>query len=379
MSYTPHKKKIMFAITRSHWGGAQRYLYDLATHLPQNEFEIQAIMGKGGALADKLAEAKIPVHFFDTKRGIGIVQEIKTFITLLSIFRKEKPDIVHLNSSKMGGLGALAARLSGVPHIVFTVHGWAFHEDRSFLERNLILLSSWISSLMHHTIICVSDYDKRAAQKLPFIYKKCVTIKNAIRTPELLDKIKARTLLKKESGIESGPQYTWIGTIAELTKNKGLTHLIRSLGTMPHRAWTCVIIGEGEERQKLKRKIVRLGLEKNIFLAGHIQNAQSFLNAFDIFVLPSVKEGFPYALLEAGSAGLPVVASDVGGVPEIIHGGKTGLLAEPKNEAMLASHIQTLMENPKLRNHFGTALNEKIGKEFRFENTLAQTIEAYKK
>ncbi|MDP2676419.1 MAG: glycosyltransferase family 4 protein [bacterium] len=374
-----NKKKIIFAITRSHWGGAQRYLHDIAIHLPKNEFYVQAVMGNEGMLAESLRKENIPVHTFQTTRGIGIFQEIKTFFALWELFRNEKPDIVHLNSSKMGGLGAFAARLAGVPRVVFTAHGWAFHENRPFWQTYLILFSSWASSLLHHAIICVSDYDKRAAKRLPFAYKKCVTIKNAVREPVFLEKKEARGLLKKEYGVQPPAKSIWVGTIAELTKNKGILHLIHALGRIPERSWTCVIIGEGEKRQELRKKIARLGLEKNIFLAGHIKDAPTLLKAFDIFVLPSIKEGFPYALLEAGSARLPVIASEVGGVPEIIHGGKTGLLTPPKNEYMLTSHIQTLMDNAKLRNHFGTALNEKIGKEFRFDTMLAQTIEAYKK
>jgi len=373
------KKKIIFAITRSHWGGAQRYVYDIATHLPKGEFDVQATMGNEGALADALRKDAIPIHTFQTTRGIGITQEIKTFLALWKLFRNEKPDIVHLNSSKMGGIGALAARMSGVPQVVFTAHGWAFHEDRPFWQKRLILFSSWISSLLHHDIICVSDYDKRSAKKLPFADAKCTTIKNAVRQPDFLEKAKARALLKKEYGVAPPPRAIWVGSIAELTKNKGLPHLLRALGRIPERSWASVIIGDGEERQELRKEIVRLGLEKNVFLVGHIAHASTLLKAFDIFVLPSLKEGFPYALLEAGSARLPVIASEVGGVPEIIHGGKTGLLAPPKNEYMLTNHLQTLMENPTLRKHFSEALHEKIQKEFQFERMLEYIQGVYKK
>jgi len=279
----------------------------------------------------------------------------------------------------MGGVGALAARLAGVPRIVFTAHGWAFHEERPFWQKHLIYLSSWVSSLMHHKIICVSDYDKRAAKKLPFADKKSSTIKNAIVEPEFIEKTKARAYFKKEYGLAPAPRSVWIGTIAELTKNKGIPHLIRALGRIPERSWTCIIIGEGEEREALEKEIRRFGLENNIILAGHIDTASSLLKAFDIFILPSLKEGFPYALLEAGSAKLPVIASEVGGVPEIIHGGKTGLLAAAGDEFTLTNHIQMLMDNAALRTHFSEALYEKIQKEFRIEQMFEQVQNIYKK
>lgn len=379
MTLSQNKKKIIFVITRSQWGGAQRYVYDLATHLPREKFEVQAAMGRGGALADKLTNAGVPVYLFDATRNIGFLQEIKTFVALFQLFRKERPDIVHLNSSKIGGVGAVAARIARVPRIIFTAHGWAFHEDRSWFERSLILASSWLSSLFHDSIICVSDYDHAASKKLPFAERKCVTIKNALHNPQCIEKTKARHIIKKENKLSPSQRTLWVGAISELIPNKGLIHLIRALGRIPSKNWFCVIFGEGKERERLQRAIYRFGLAKNMALAGYRENAQSLLKAFDIFVLPSTKEGFPYALLEAGSAGLPVIASEVGGIPEIIHGGKTGLLIPPKNEKDLTNALSLLLTKPELRAHFGNALCEKIEKEFGFDAMLAQTINLYEK
>ncbi|MBI4114296.1 MAG: glycosyltransferase family 4 protein [Candidatus Niyogibacteria bacterium] len=373
------KKKIIFVITRSHWGGAQRYLYDLAVHLPKNEFDVMAVIGNSGPLADRLGDAGIPVELFEATREVRIFQELKTFFRLLAIFRNERPDIVHLNSSKIGGIGAVAAWLMGVPKIVFTVHGWGFHEDRPMLQKLLIYFFSWLSSLFHHHIICVSDSDRIAARKLPFVHKKCITIRNALTHHEFIEKALARDFFKKQFHIKIPARVIWIGTIAELIPNKGLHYLINALSAIPKKSWISIIIGEGKERAALEKEIRERGLENTVFLAGHIDNASQYLKAFDIFVLPSTKEGSPYALLEAGHASLPVIASEVGGVPEIIHGGKTGLLFPAKNEKMLASHIKTLIENAKFRKHFGEALHKNIGEDFVFEIMLSQTTEVYKK
>ena len=119
-------KKILFLITKANWGGAQRYVFDLATAL-RNEFDISVAFGQEGLLAKKLREAQIttfPIRAL--QRDVSISSDVKSFLELMRLFRVEKPDVVHLNSSKAAGVGALAARLAGVPRIIFTAHGWPF-------------------------------------------------------------------------------------------------------------------------------------------------------------------------------------------------------------------------------------------------------------
>ena len=126
-------KKILFVITKSNWGGAQKYVYDLANelHRPNAEFEVAVAFGQEGQLAGKLREAGITTHpIRSLQRDVSVIADIKSFFELLRLFKTQKPDIAHLNSSKVGGLGALAARVAGVPKIIFTVHGWPFWETR---------------------------------------------------------------------------------------------------------------------------------------------------------------------------------------------------------------------------------------------------------
>ena len=108
------KQKILYLITKSNWGGAQRYVYDLATNLPKEKFDISVVAGGSGPLIQKLNEAKIrTIVFAQLSRDIRTFDDIKTFFMLISLFRKERPDIIHLNSSKIGGLGSVAGRISG--------------------------------------------------------------------------------------------------------------------------------------------------------------------------------------------------------------------------------------------------------------------------
>ena len=303
------KKKILYVITKSNWGGAQRYVYDLATTLPKSEFEVSVAFGQPGLLAKKLQENGITTHpIASLQRDVSLAADIKSFFELLRLFRTEKPDVVHLNSSKAAGIGALAARLAGVPRIIFTAHGWPFWEQRNSISRGLIYLFSWLTALLAHSVIVVSNYDLRVAQKMPFIGHKTARIYNGIdfNAP----------LYSADIVRHSFPKGVHItGTIGELTRNKNQIALIEKARKNPE--MYVAIVGDGEDRLFLKKKVDEYGIGDRVKLMG-FQLASTVLKGFDIFALPSIKEGLPYVLLEAKAAGLPIEANRVGGVGEIL-------------------------------------------------------------
>ncbi len=302
-------KKILLVITKSNWGGAQRYVYDLATALPKTEFEVSVAFGQPGRLADELRRAGIATHpITSLQRDVSVSADIKSFFELLRLFRTKKPDIVHLNSSKAGGIGALAARLAGVPKIIFTAHGWPFWEVRNFLSRALIYFFSWLTALLSHKVIVVSDYDLSVAKKMPFIGHKAIRIYNGI---DFNFSLGSGDVIRHS--FPKGARIT--GTIGELTRNKNQIALIEEAKDSPE--MYVAIVGDGEDRQYLMKKIHEYGLESRVKIMG-FHWASEVLRGFDVFALPSIKEGLPYVLLEAKAVGLPIVANQVGGVGEIL-------------------------------------------------------------
>ena len=301
-------KKLLFLITKATWGGAQRYVYDLATSL-RNEFEVSVAFGPEGLLARKLHEAQIPTFPIKSlQRDISISNDVRSFFELRRLFRTQKPDIVHLNSSKAAGVGALAARLEGVPQIIFTAHGWPFWEQRNSISRGLIFLLSWLTALLSHKIIVVSEYDLTVARKMPFVRNKSVRIYNGI---DLHSPLGTADVVRHS--FPNGVHIT--GTIGELIKNKNQIALIEEAKNNPN--MYVAIVGDGEDRKHLKKKIQEYGLDTRVKLFGFMV-ASSVLRGFDTFALPSIKEGLPYVLLEAKAAGIPIVANRVGGVSEIL-------------------------------------------------------------
>jgi glycosyltransferase involved in cell wall biosynthesis len=303
------RKKLLFVITKSNWGGAQRYVYDLATALPASEFAVLVALGQPGQLETKLVKAGIATFQIQSlQRDISVTAEIKSFFELFRLFRTERPDIVHLNSSKAAGLGALSARLAGIPRIIFTAHGWPFWEQRNSASRALIYFFSWLTALLSHTIIVVSDYDLKVARNMPFVAHKTIRIYNGIDTHMQFG---SGDVIRKS--FPKGVRIT--GTIGELNKNKNQIALIEQAKNDPH--LYVAIVGDGENYPYLKKKIEEYGLETMVKLFGFMP-ASDVLRGFDVFALPSIKEGLPYVLLEARLAGLPIVANRVGGVGEIV-------------------------------------------------------------
>lgn len=301
-------KKVLFLITKGTWGGAQRYVFDLATNVPKDRFQVVVAYGEAGKLSGDLqAEGIQTYQVHSMGRDVSPFSDIKSFWSIYKGIRKGRPDVVHLNSSKAAALGALAARLAGVKNIVFTVHGWPFGEQRNLLSKIIIWKISWLTALLSHYVICVSEYDLKLARRMPFIAKKTIRIYNGIGPMTLGSGDGIRTAFPRSAKIT--------GTIGELTKNKNHMALIEKARHTPD--MYVAIVGEGEDRTLLERKIREYGLEERVKLFGFMPAAEA-LGGFDTFVLPSLKEGLPYVLLEAKAAGLPIVANRVGGVGEIL-------------------------------------------------------------
>lgn len=372
------KTKVLYVITKGVWGGAQKYVYSLAVNLPKEQFEPVVVCGQGGILKEKLLEQNTRVIEIDNlKRDISILSEFKSFVKLAQIIKDEKPDVIHLNSPKASGLGALAGRLFGIKKIVFTAHGWTFNEDRNILSKSIIWLLSWVTVVLSHKVIVIASREKSQALNMPFVSKnKIELIRNGIEKIDFLEKVDARKKLLPELYSNFENNTMWIGTMAELQKNKGYKYIIEALSKVV-KPFVFVALGEGEERKNLENLIREHRLEEKVFLIGFKDKSPQYLKAFDIFTLTSIKEGLPYTLIEAGFASLPVVSSNTGGIPDIIDNTVNGILTESKNVSGIKNAIENLIENVEMRENYGNKLREKVEQEFSLDKMLEKTIQLY--
>lgn len=302
--------KILYGVTKSSWGGAQRYVFDMATAAQKAGFEVVVACGGEGTLVTKLAEAGVRTITLSIHNEASFSAILNTKREFEKVLSKEKPDILHLNSSLVGIGGALAARSASgrnnIQRVIFTDHGWAFKEARSLPARIAIWLISWATVCLVDRVIAVSDDELVLTRRMPFVGHKAVRIYNGI---DLNMQFGTGEIIR--NAFPAGVHIT--GTVGELTKNKNQIALIEQAKQAPD--MYVAIVGEGALRTELESKIKDYGLENRVKLFG-FQPAADVMKGFDTFVLPSIKESLGYVILEARVAGLPVRANPVGGIPE---------------------------------------------------------------
>ena len=362
--------RILYIITQADSGGAQNYVLALARHF-------------GGAIAagneaEELFETakNLNLTTFNLqhlKRNISPYHDLMAIWEIRQLIQSYEPDIVHLNSSKAGILGSFAC-LGLKTKVVFTAHGFVFNEPLSWPVRSFYLALEKEASRYRDQIITVSDADKESALRFNLMApEKITTIHNGMAPIHFLTKEEAAAQLDLPANA------FLFATIANLYKTKGMDLLLESIALLKAQVQEkCkfIIFGYGPEEQFLTSKIKTLQLNSRVILAGKTYRANQYLKAFHAYVLPSRKEGFPYALLEAAQAGLPILATKTGGIPEAL--GENGLYAENGNPADLAKKIELLVEDSALREKLAALSLERV-KLFTLDKMLVETERVYKK
>ncbi len=374
------KAKIIFVVTKAGLGGAGKYVFDVATAF-KDEFDVVVACGGTGPLTEKCDATGIRTLSIDSfQRDVSFTKEFRAFAEFFSILKREQPQIVHLNSSKAGGTGAFAARVYNLLHpkrkcrIIFTAHGWAFKEERGAVQTFLIRLLSWITVLLSHKVITVSEDDRTRALWMPFVTKKLITIRNGTIEPIFKNREESRKRLQIK--VE---ERLIVGIVAELHKNKGLLYALAAIEECAKKNihLDMYILGEGDDRKQLEVLIHMKDLTDHVHLLGRIPDASMYLYAFDIFLLPSIKEGLPYTILEAGFARLPVIATHVGGIPEVIDDMQSGILIRPRSGHEIADALTLLVHDVEKRKILGEALYEKVSREFTLSRMVADIRGVY--
>ena len=397
------KKKILFLVTQSEFGGAQRFIYRLITNLDLAKYDISIAAGPEGNNADGLLfnlqnkGFKIfPLKFL--KRAINPIIDFWGLLEIYRLIKKEKPDILFLCSTKAGILGSLAATLIPKsyllnPKIIYRIGGWTFNDPWPKWKKNLYLWLEKKTAKFKDFIVNNAESDRQQAIRLGIKPKReIITIYNGIDTGSLrfLPSDEARSFLEgKIQSSLSRSQFTprstplnagvkgrckgdlkaVIGTIANFYPPKGLEYLIEAAKLLDDPQKKFIIIGEGTGRMELEDLIKKNNLN-NVFLIGAMSDAWKYLKAFDIFVLPSVKEGFPWTIIEAMAAGVPVIATNVGAVPEIIENNESGILIEPRDPKIIADSIEKLINNKDLIEKFAQNGRKVVEDKFSLEQMV---------
>jgi glycosyltransferase involved in cell wall biosynthesis/nucleoside-diphosphate-sugar epimerase len=360
-----NKPVLAYVITRSELGGAQGHVHDLIKSL-HNDYQLHLIVGNLGWLADKCDELGVSVHHLPTlTRSINFIKDVTAVKELVQTIEKIKPDLIHAHSSKAGIIARLAGKICNVP-VVFTAHGWGFDPNAPKLRRNIALAAEKMLAKFANKIICVSESDRQLAINLGVVKAdRVVTIHNGI-----------------DAGVElpvsnTTATSTQLIMVARFNKQqKDQTTLMKAIKQVD-RDINVLFVGTGPDFEEAKNTAKELDILSKASFLGDRLDVPQLLAQSQIFVLSTHYEGLPISILEAMRAGLPIIATNVNGIPEQVVDGKTGLLVERQDVDGLAAAITTLVDNPTLCQKMGSEGIDKLQREFTIDEMVASTKALY--
>lgn len=375
------RARVIHVITRLDFGGAQQNTLHTVSHLDPELFDVLLVTGRGGQLDDTAAERCAParLRWLDSLvREISPAQDVLAFLQLASLFLQERPDVVHTHSSKAGILGRLAARLAGVPVIIHTYHGFGFNDFQPRLAKWLYVLLERLCCRSSDSLIFVSranvEYARAHGLGRPERYK---LIRSGVDLSAFPARLSDRAAKKAQLGF--GRHKPLVVSIGNLKPQKNPADFLavaqKVSAELPDAEF--LFIGDGPLRTKLEYQVIASGLHNRFALPGWRTDAAEWLAAADVFVLTSLWEGLPRALVEAMKSGLPCVCYAADGVVDVLQDGVNGYLVSPGAVSAAAGRVVSLLKDPALRQSLGQAAAASIGPEFDISGMVAAQERLY--
>ncbi|TLY36745.1 MAG: glycosyltransferase family 4 protein [Nitrospirae bacterium] len=381
------RRYVLHLITRMDGGGSARNTFLTAIGHDRKQFRVGLIHGRPVPLtaeeaavmkADLKLLSQAGVRVFEVPalvREVRPILDARATVALWRLLCRERPALVHTHTSKAGVVGRLAAWLARVPVVIHTPHGHIFYGYYGAAASALIRLVERLLAKITDRIVTLTDRGAEEHVRLHIAgMEKFVTIHSGIDLAHFRSVQVDPAVKRKELGLP--PDGAIVGTVGRLVPIKGLEWLLKAapqvLAQFPQACF--VIIGDGPLLGELRQLTSKLGIGLRVVFLGAREDVPECLAALDLFVLPSLNEGMGRVLLEAMAVGCPVVATRVGGIPDIVADGTTGLLVPPRDERALAEAILTLLRDRSRRAAYGEAARRHIDGRFDVE-TMVRSVE----
>ncbi|HHW03881.1 MAG TPA: glycosyltransferase family 4 protein [Thermoanaerobacterales bacterium] len=358
-------KKVLHVITDTNIGGAGRYLFNLLSGWDYDRYEVMVACPAGGQLEEQLRQKNIKVFELSGGEKSLKFEHIKE---LMGIISREKIDIVHTHASFAG---RIAGKLSGC-RVVLTRHGLG-QCKKGFVQRTI---TGILSRIFTDAIIAISRAVKISMMETGVPADMIKIIYNGIDVSEF-NSIEPR--LKKEFNlVEKSPI---VGIVARLVPEKGYEYALKAMPAVLKKfpGAVMVIVGDGPLRKALEDLCLDLGIHEHVIFLGYQDRVETLEADFDVFLLPSVSEGLGLSLLEAMALAKPVVATEVGGIPEVVKSGVNGLLVPPRDPSAIAEAIIRILSSKQMAYSLGQAAKNTVFDRFSARYMAEKTMEVYDK
>jgi glycosyltransferase involved in cell wall biosynthesis len=357
--------KVAHVVEDLKMGGIERIIENIVMSLDSQRFEIDVLcLSGGGAIADKLVANKKNVEILNFTNYHNPLSVVKVATWL----KRKKIDIVHTHAYPAGVLGRVAAILAGVPCIFHHIHSTYFN-----LNKRNHLIERFLSRFTKKVICCSEAVRRFVSEKEGIPKVKLIVIYNGIPEPKLVKSSVANNLKKDLSIPQDAPV---IGSVASLVPHKGHKYLLNAF-TKVDNAYL-LLIGDGFLRKELENKASKLNITNRVIFAGSKLDITLYMQLMDIVVLPSSeREGLGISLIEAMALSKPVVATNIGGIPEVVDDSRTGILVIPRDGDALANAINKLLQSPDITHRMGLEGRDKYAKMFTLSHMLRRIEELY--
>ncbi|MBI3554500.1 MAG: glycosyltransferase family 4 protein [Elusimicrobia bacterium] len=370
MAHDSRKIKVVHVITRLDLGGAQQNTLHTVRHLDASRFEVLLVCGRGGPLEGEVAAMPPEAHWralfmSSLVRHIHPGLDLLAFLQLVSLFHSERPDVVHTHSSKAGVLGRLAAAAAGVPCVVHTYHGFGFNDYQSPWIKAFYVWAERLCCALSDALIFVSnanrDYARRHRLGRPDRYR---LIRSGIKLSDFPASVENPGQKKASLGL--GMHKPLVLSVGNLKpqKNPGDFVALAEKVAAAGRDCSFLYIGDGPLRRRLEYLLIATGLGNRFALPGWRRDIPELMAVADVFVLTSLWEGLPRALVEAMKSGLPCVCYATDGVLDLLEDGVNGFVVPQGNVTLLGERVARLLADEDLRRRIGRKAAESIGEEF---------------
>ena len=359
--------KIVYVVTRADAvGGASIHVRDLARAMRERGHEATVLVGGRGPVTAQFEAAGVPFESLRwLARQVNPLRDALALAEVVRALRRLQPDLVSTHTAKAGCIGRAASRLLGIPAL-YTPHGWPAGERMPQPARAMFGLVERVAARWCDAIVCVCEYEKRLALETGIAESgRLVVVYNGVR--DVGGELRAR------------PERTpvRICSVARFDAPKDHRTLLEALALVREQAWELDLAGDGPREEEMRGLARELGLGERVKFHGYLADPSGVLAQAQVFVLSSRSEAFPRSILEALRAGLPVVATEVGGVGEAVTDGVNGLLVPPAHPRALAAALGRLVESARLRQAMGEAARAAYERRFQLEAMASRTLALY--